>query len=394
MSIDVNEEFAVERARQLEAARDWERALQDNLAAGTVERLPDGRYRVVTGWDAGEILSANGVPQHGLDLSRGTAALYTSAPAWHGLGNVVPGGTSDIDKVLELSGIDYGVDSVPATYLWNGETRVDHELFHTVRTDTGASLGVVGKGYEVIQNRRAFEFLQELVADSGVIWESAGALRGGKKVFVSMRLPQHVTVDAEGINEQILPFIVAINSHDGRTPYQTVVTPWNPVCGNTERLAVQDAITRWKIRHTRNAIDRIKEARRTLGLSLKYYDRWATEETALARTSIAIDEFNQLIDSLWPPEPATTSRSARNRETRRNRLHGMFEGETRRTGRTAYAAERAVTDYLDHYVPIRPSAASGLRGNKPAARGLRLLEGVDDELKSKAHRRLMLLRQR
>jgi hypothetical protein len=72
----------------------------------------------------------------------------------------------------------------------------------------------------------------------------------------------------------------------------------------------------------------------------------------------------------------------------------LLAEETERTGRTAYAAERAVTDYLDHYAPIRPSAASGLKGNKPVARGLRLLEGTDDDVKSTAHRRLMLLRQR
>ncbi|MER7877729.1 DUF932 domain-containing protein [Streptomyces solisilvae] len=394
MSIDVNEAFAAERAGQLEDARNWERALQDRLAAGTVERLPDGRYRVLTGWDAGEILSARGVPQHGLDLSRGTAALYSSVPAWHNVGTVIPGGTSDIDKVLELGGIDYQVDMAPAMYPWNGETRVDKRAFHTVRTDTGASLGVVGTGYEVIQNRRAFEFLQELVNDSGVIWESAGALRGGKKVFVAMRLPQHVVVDAEGINDHIVPFIVAINSHDGRSPYQVVVTPWRPVCGNTERLAVTDALTRWTVRHTRNATDQIQEARRTLGLSIKYYDRWADEETALARTDLAIDEFNELIDTLWPLDDDTTARAARTHQARRERLHSLFANEAERAGRTAYAGERAVTDYVDHYAPIRPSAASGLKDNKPAARALRLLEGTDDDLKTKAHRRLTLLRQR
>jgi len=394
MSVDVNEAFADERATQVLAARDWERALQDRLAAGTVERLPDGRYRVLTGWDTGEILSAQGVPQHELDLSLGTAALYTAVPAWHALGNVIPGGTSDIDKVLELGGIDYQVESVPAHYPWNGETRVDETWHHTVRTDTGASLGVVRNGYEIIQNRRAFEFLQELANDDKAIWESAGALRGGKKVFVAMRLPQHVTVDADGINDSIIPFVVAINSHDGSSSFQVVATPWRPVCGNTERLAVEHAFTRWTIRHTRKATDRIKEARRTLGLSIKYYDRLADEETALARTDLAINEFNELIDSLWEPDDTATPRSTRTREARRDRLHALLGEESERTGRTAYAAERAVTDYLDHYAPIRPSAASGLKGNKPAARGLRLLEGTDDDVKSTAHRRLMLLRQR
>ncbi|MFG1667621.1 DUF932 domain-containing protein [Streptomyces sp. Y7] len=394
MNTDVNESFAAQRADQATAARNWEEELQRRLAAGTVERLSDGRYRVLTGWDAGEILSAQGLPQHGLDLSLGTAALYSAVPAWHELGNIIPGGTSDIDKVLELGGIAYRVESVPALYPWNGETRVDQELHHTVRTDTGASLGAVRKGYEIIQNRRAFEFLQQLVNDHEAVWESAGALRGGKKVFVAMRLPQHVVVDAEGINDRVVPFIVAINSHDGSSSFQVVVTPWRPVCGNTERLAVEHAFTRWSIRHTRRATDRIQAARRTLGLSIKYYDRWADEETALARTDLAIDEYNRLIDTLWEPDDTATTRKTRTREARRDRLHSLFAEEAERTGRTAYAAERAVTDYLDHYAPIRPSAASGLKGNKPAARGLRLLEGTDDDLKSTAHRRLMLLRQR
>ncbi|MEV7395005.1 DUF932 domain-containing protein [Streptomyces sp. NPDC091215] len=207
-------------------------------------------------------------------------------------------------------------------------------------------------------------------------------------------MPQHVIVDADGINDEVIPFIVAINSHDGRSPYQVVVTPWRPVCGNTERLAVQDALTRWTVRHTRNATERIREARRTLGLSIRYYDQWAAEETALARTDLAINQFDQLIDTLWPLDDTATARSARTREVRRDRLHRLFADEAERAGRTAYAGERAVTDYLDHYAPIRPSAASGLRGNLSGARGLRLLEGIDDELKSTAHRRLTQLRQR
>ncbi|MCI3928809.1 DUF932 domain-containing protein [Streptomyces sp. AN091965] len=305
----------------------------------------------------------------------------------------MPGGTSDIDVVLELGGLDYRVETVPAMYNWNGEMRVDEGQFHTVRSDTGAALGVVGKAYEVVQNRHAFEFLQELVNDSNAMWESAGALRGGKRVFVAMRLPRHVTVDVEGIGDKIVPFIVVINSHDGRWPYEVVATPWRPVCGNTERLAVRDAYTRWTVRHTRGATSRIQEARRTLQLSIRYYDQWADEETALARTDLAINEFNELVDALWPLEETATAKTRRAFNSRRDRLHGLFEDEAGRTGRTAYAAERAVTEYVDHFAPIRPSAASGLKGNKPAARGLRLLEGVDDELKSRAHRRLMLLRQ-
>ncbi|GIH99498.1 hypothetical protein [Planobispora takensis] len=93
---------------------------------------------------------------------------------------------------------------------------------------------------------------------------------------------------------------------------------------------------RW--RHTAEALDRLGEARRTLGLTTAYYRQRAAEETALSRT--------------------------------------------------AYAAERAVTGYLDHIAAIRPSGVPA--ANALAARGARLLDGTDDVIKSTAHKRLML----
>jgi phage/plasmid-like protein (TIGR03299 family) len=390
---DVNEAFAAERADQITAARGRQRELQARVDAGQLQRLPDGRYKVLTGFDAGEILSPLGEPVHGLDVSAGgDVALYSAVPAWHHLGTVVPGGTADVDAVLGPAGIDFEVTTVPAFYLWDGKYVLHPGQRHTVRTDTGEALGIVGPDYEVIQNRRSFEFLQELVSDADAVWESAGSMRGGRKVFVALRIPEHVTVDPGGLDDRIIPFIVAVNSHDGRSAYEVVATPWRPVCANTERLALKQAATRWKVRHTRNATDHIHEARRTLRLTTRYYDAWAAEETALARTDLAIDAFNAVIDHLWPIEEAATARMQRTAEARRARMHDLFEQEADRSGHTAYAAERAVTDYTDHFAAIRPSAASGMKGNEPAARGLRLLEGTDDEIKSRAHNRLMLLR--
>ena len=144
-----------------------------------VLRHPDGDYTITAMYSVPDdawyleldlVANQQDVPQHGLDLSLGTAALYTVVPAWHTLGNVIPGGTSDIGKVLELDGIDYQVESVPAQYPWNDETRVDATMHHTVRTDTGASLGVVRSGYEIIQNRRAFEFPSQPPSGTCATW--------------------------------------------------------------------------------------------------------------------------------------------------------------------------------------------------------------------------------
>jgi phage/plasmid-like protein (TIGR03299 family) len=393
---DVNEAFAAERADQLRPSEESAR-IERQVAEGTLVPLSDGRYRVndPSSWDNGEVWTLRGGrirPEHGLDTSTGRAALYSTVPAWHALGAIVPGGTADIDEVLRLGGIDFEVERKPVLYrsTSDGPTDLLAGQYVTVRTDTGAGLGVVGARYEVLQNRQVFEFLQDLVSDHGVVWESAGALREGRRVFVSMRLPETVTVDAGGINDEIVPFIAAVNSHDGSSLAQVVVTPWRPVCGNTERFAVRDAYTRWGVRHTRNALDRVSEARRTLGLSVRFYERLAADLESLARTDLAIGEYRDVLDDLWPPpKPDATQRAKTIHGHRADTLVQLYRTNSERLGRTAYAAERAITEYADWRTAIRPTGP--LRGNNLAARATATLEGAHDEIKTKAHRRLLTL---
>jgi hypothetical protein len=73
---------------------------------------------------------------------------------------------------------------------------------------------------------------------------------------------------------------------------------------------------------------------------------------------------------------------------REGKLEELFAKESRQVGRTAYAAERAVTDYLDHVAPRRElNKGDGLA----AARATAILEGSSDDVKTKAHQKLMLL---
>ena len=397
---DVNERFAAERADQLQDAANRQAQFEARIASGKLTPLGNGRYRVTDpdSWDNGEVWTLQDgqvLPQHGLDTTTGKPALYSAVPTWHELGNVIPGGTSDIDAVLEAGGIGFDVVRRPVLFqsTFDGPKLVLAEHFVTVREDTGAGLGVVGARYEVLQNRDMFEFLQDLVARYDVVWESAGALRDGRKVFVSMRLPNTVTIDAAGINDQIIPFIAGINSHDGSSQAHVVVTPWRPVCGNTERFAVRDAHTRWGVRHTRNARDRIAEARRTLGLSVKYFDNWATEQELLAQTDLAIDTFREVANDLWPaPEEGAPKRTVTGHTKRLDTLTELYHTNTARLGRTAYAGERAITEYADWKAAIRPTG--NLRGKNLAARATAAMEGTQDELKSKAHRRLLTLARR
>jgi phage/plasmid-like protein (TIGR03299 family) len=411
--IDVNDRFATAKVNQLENERtaDIRRAASaadriaglDKMVADGKARVSGDTYTVTEGWDAGETFTVNRnaatgelievTANTGLDtLADGSTALYLAGkPAWHALGQVIPEGTSDIEEALRLSGNDFTVAKIPASFTWDGETREHPGRFVTVRTDTGAPLGAVGAGYTPTQNTDAFGFLQELVGDMSVTFESAGTMRNGASVFVSLRLPQTVTIDPEGINDEIVPFVMVRNTHDGTGSFQAMTTPWRPLCKNTEGFAVRDAQRIWKIRHTAGITDRVKEARRALGMSVTYFEAFAAEETALAHTDIALNEFQALLDTLWTPEEDTTKKAAVTIAAKRTEtLMGMFGTEAGNLGRTAYAAERAITDYLDHVAPKRP----GKTMTEEIARASALLLDTDGETKTKAHRQLMTLTNR
>lgn len=376
-------------------------AFDQRMRDGKLRDLGNGRFRVTDpgSWDDNEVLYLSQptpqsvaliLPETGLDEIDGRAQLYTAVPSWHSLegAGLIPGGTTDIDDVLKAGGIAWRVEQSPARYYAGRKLRTDPDHFENWRDDTFAGLGVVGKIYEPIQNMDAMAFLLELTGKDQLLWESAGSMRGGRKVFVCVRLPEDIVIDAEGINDIIRPYLAVINTHDGSGLFKAYVTPWRIQCGNTERFSVRDAHTSWGVRHTKNAPDRIAEAQKSLGLTVEYFGRYAEEENQLARIDFELDQFQSLLGSLW--EPAKDGASSKRNETtfarRTDTLNAMYEVQAERTGKTAYSAERTVTDYLDNVAPRRM-----LGGSMAAARATAVLEGTDDAVKSKAHQKLMRL---
>ena len=69
---------------------------------------------------------------------------------------------------------------------------------------------MVSDRYQVVQNEEAFAFTDGLLGE-GVTYETAGALQGGKRVFLLARLPQRFII----AGDEIMPYFVIMNSHDG-----------------------------------------------------------------------------------------------------------------------------------------------------------------------------------
>jgi phage/plasmid-like protein (TIGR03299 family) len=427
---DLNAAFAAERTEQIgkilafnegipgraeaarEAAEGYRADFAQRVGDGKVRDNGDGTFTVTDpgSYDDGETLRMRQprgfeqeqpmpMPVSNLDESRGTAALYTRVPEWHTLGTVIRAGVSDLDEVLRLAQIDFEVikrsvrysvdDDEIAAELARPLTKVFDGQFVTLRADTMAPLGTVGSIYTPIQNGDAGRFLQEVIATNKMVFESAGATYGGKHVFIGMRLPEDVVLDlGDGVTDVIKPYLYWLNGHDGRTSATVAVTPWRAACGNTERFALRDAVARWRTRHTTNVMgeEQVKEARRTLNLTVKYYESFKREGELLARTEVTNADFDELIKSVYELKDDDTDRKKESWNARAGVLQEMYRGESEKLGRTGYAAERAFTDYFDHVAP-RKGTADGMA----AARATALIEGSDDQAKTTVHKKLLTL---
>ena len=93
------------------------------------------------------------------------------------------------------------------------------------------------------------------------VFETAGALRGGREIFVTMRLPKAMTFDgSDGSKDRTDFYLAALNSHDGNSKYRLLLTSVRIVCANTQSAAIAGAKSTFGIRHTNGARVAIQEA--------------------------------------------------------------------------------------------------------------------------------------
>lgn len=190
-------------------------------------------------------------------FSDGTAAFVSAREhAWHRLGTVVPQeftageamqyaylGGWDVHKVALMTEPVITADDVTTLEVPGA--------YSTVRTNpkTGTKdvLGVVGEAYTPIQNEAHADLLNALVDQSGAHFETAGALRGGRQVFITMKAPNTMQI---GGRDAVDLYLVALNSHDGTSSFRLLVSPVRVVCANTQAAAIAAAKSSYKIRHT------------------------------------------------------------------------------------------------------------------------------------------------
>lgn len=235
---------------------------------------------------------------HMIDNSKGFNAFVSfQKSAWHGLGKVFQTELT-MEQALTESGQDYHVSKYPNIHrLPDGTDIISNDSFFTMREDTAAVLGSrLGVDYTVMQNREAFEIVDDILQFGKATIETAGAIDGGKRVFICMKIKQPLII---GGSDEVNQYLLIANSHDGTLAITAMKTNIRVVCNNTLSAALSGAKGAHKIRHTRNAQDRLKEALAVMGMLDEASKLNAAAYNAMQATDLTKQEFFDYIGNIF-----------------------------------------------------------------------------------------------
>jgi phage/plasmid-like protein (TIGR03299 family) len=307
---------------------------------------------------------------HHINEENGKHSFFSvKEKAWHGLGQIVDQYPTSAEAI-KCAGLGYTVEKRPlfTNSLENEETGIDTDIaipkidvpnfYATVRTDNNNVLGVVGKDYEVVQNVNAFEFFDAIVGGGdGILYETAGALGKGERIFITAKLPGYIRVGKQDMIEQ---YLFLTTSHDGFGSITAAFTPIRIVCNNTLNAAMRNHSNSIKIRHTASAGDRLKQAHTLMGLSSNLAGELEGLLNHWSQVKITDKEVKRLIQIAMSPNKEVLKNLANGKEeelsaTYTNIVDNVYEyalgspaQQMETTAGTVFGAYNAITGYFQN----------------------------------------------
>lgn len=334
---------------------------------------------------------------HELDFSKGYAAMFAHArqPVWHQkeTGAKILQFHPTVEEALIEAGLDFIVDKVPTKRLMaDGSLRDNALAFSTIRLDTGAELGMVGRDYTPLQNVDALRIFQPLIDSGHCVIETAGALRGGADVWVAVawnleKFGEQARALMLGDPRGLLPYSVIRNNHNGRSNVVGMDVTICPVCANTLGAALAAAgvderdeqregrisSNAFAIRHSQNVKANLEAAAAALWKDrVALFELIAAQYALLKRTPLDAVSFARCVLDVAAPDPR--KRSGWNPEARlanvvlarfeekRSELNRMWRHGSGHTGDgSAWEAYNGLVEVIDHNQELYPTRAGVFR---------------------------------
>lgn len=261
---------------------------------------------------------------------------------WHKLGESAEGLATSAEA-LQLSGLDWKVNKEPLFANVGGEKIIAPDTYGVVRETDKKVLGVVGDRYEPLQNHEAFGFFDELVGKEQAIYETAGSLMGGSRVWLLAKLPDFIRI--KGHDDFIQKYVLLFNSHDGTKPVTMKITPVRVVCNNTLTMSLKGKGDELKIRHTATMQDRMSQAHEALGFANTIYEELDEILNGMAKKKVTKKPMQKYMENVIGTSTRATNMIDEIYQTMEEGADKDMHSDLRGT---LYHAYNGITEWVDH----------------------------------------------
>lgn len=221
-----------------------------------------------------------------------------------------------------------------------------------LRRDTQDFLGIVGSRYSDIPNSLAFSLFDDIARDGNLSFTHAGAVDGGKLVFVVARLPNPVVIDDQ---DQVAGYIHMYTSHDGSRTLGALLQANTSHCDAVTNVAMFGHADGVKIRHSGKTEAKVREAKRVLTAATAAFSGFGEAAQHLSKRYLPFTEVKEVLRELIPdprPKSGGEERSNTRAKNKREAIRELYEtgdgSELETREGTAWGMLCAVLNYNSH----------------------------------------------
>lgn len=298
---------------------------------------------------------------------------------WHKLGIPVEEAPNSV-RALELAGLNYGIQKTPLiTVIGDAFVEVpDQYALSPYGNDYDPAkppiFGIVSGDYQVVDNRGAFDIVDQVLEAAGIepVYETAIKLGDGERVAILARLREGRVVGKtlRGDDDLLNHYLLLTTGHNGEWALEILPTNVRVVCQNTVNLALAlSHPLHARIIHTGDVEGEVERMQRALVKDIAMFEEFDQAAEALAQVQASKEAHDEFLNFLLP-EPELTkdadgnvTRDAaakrRNWEKNRERFAYVEQAETQ----SFWGLFNTATGFQDHQRMFAPGIGSDRRFN-------------------------------
>ncbi|WP_410210674.1 DUF932 domain-containing protein [Aquirhabdus sp.] len=276
---------------------------------------------------------------------------FTGSTPWHGLGNQLSP-HQPLEVWAEQAGMDWSILESPVRYMTeaSGTSGSIHAFMDNkvlFRSDTHVPLSVVSQRYQVVQPRAILEFYRDWTEQSGFELETAGVLKGGRKIWALAKTGQSTALKGKDVTNG---YVLLATACDGTLATTAQFTSIRVVCNNTLAVALAGGAQAVKVPHSTSFDpDAVK---RQLGITVSSWDDFMYRMKGLSERKVKSVEAELYFLRVFSDQNLNSKSLGQANERAMSKALELYQGRGKGADLdsakgTAFGLLNAVTEYID-----------------------------------------------